>query len=178
MKVKDIVTADQIVQGAKAPKTSLRKKVPFYSLRLKKERSASYVVDSVRGEDDLVAIARSELGHVPHEEMIAVGLDGGNHILGVVRVSQGGLGSTAIVSSDVIRPLITMGARAFVVAHNHPSGDPTPSRNDYVMTDRLKKASECIDLNMLDHIVVAGRGGGFRSIMNRYATGTFVDREG
>jgi DNA repair protein RadC len=175
MKIKDQITADQIIAGAKAKVA--RRKVPIYRIHLKKERDIRLPIAEVKSQDDLVHIAKTELGDLPHEELIAIGLDGRNHIIGVVKVSQGGLGSAAIVSRDVIRPLIAMGASAFVVAHNHPSGDPTPSRHDYVMTDALKKAAACVDFTMLDHIVVGNVRAGkveHREIMNRYETGTFI----
>lgn len=170
VKVKDSITADQIVAGAKGAKH----KLPFFRVKLVKERSRSYPVSSITQQADLVKVARMELADIPHEELIAIGLSGQNVPIGIVRVSQGGLNSTAVVANDIIRPLIAMGASAFVVAHNHPSGDPTPSREDYVMTDRIKKAAECVGLQILDHIVIGGvRGGGHRAILERYATGTF-----
>lgn len=143
------------------------KKLPFYKLRLVKERSMKFAVESIRGVDDLVKVARMEIGSIPHEEIIAIGLSGNGTPLGVVRVSQGGVGGAAVVAADVIRPIIAMGAASFVVAHNHPSGDPTPSRDDIIMTENLQKAAACVNLNMLDHIIIGGRGGGWHSIMRR-----------
>lgn len=165
MKAKDTVTADQIIEGSKKPKGQ---KIQLFKVRLVKDRSIRMPVTSIAHQDDLVRVAKMELADVPHEELIAIGLDNRNHIIGVVKVSQGGLSSTAIISSDVIRPLIAMGASAFVVAHNHPSGDPTPSRHDHELTANLQRAAACVDLAMYDHIVIGGvRGGGHRSIMGR-----------
>lgn len=174
MKVKDTITADQIIEGAKQ-KTPMRK-IPFFQVKLVKGRSVKLPKAYISSQDDLIHVATVELASLPHEEVLAIGLGGRNNIIGVVRVSQGGIGGAAMTAQEVIRPMLAMGANTFVVAHNHPSGDPTPSREDYVLTDHLKKAAECVSLTMLDHIVIGGvRGaGGHSEIMNRYATGTFA----
>lgn len=93
---------------------------------------------------------------LPHEEVIAVGLNGRNEVLGIVRVSQGGAHGAALTPVDVLRPLIAMGAAAFVLAHNHPSGDPTPSADDVAMTRRLMLACDAVGIALLDHVVIAG----------------------
>lgn len=180
MKVKDSVTADQILVGVgvKKPKTPARK-IPFFKIKLVKGRDLKLPQERISSQDDLIRIGKMELANLPHEEVLAIGLDGTNRIIGVSRVSQGGVGGAAMTAKDILRPLLAMGATAFVVAHNHPSGDPTPSREDYVLTDHIKKAAACVDLTMLDHIVIGGiRGsGGYTEIMNRYATGTFAKDE-
>ena len=152
------VTAKEVLAGSK--------KLPFYKLRLVKTRSLRFAVDAIRNVEDLAKVAKMELGNIPHEELIAIGISGAGIPLGVVRVSQGGLHSSAATAQDIIRPIIAMGAGAFVVAHNHPSGDPTPSADDVRMTDALQKAAACVGLHILDHIVIGSRGGGWRSIMH------------
>jgi len=153
--MKDEVTAQEIVAGAKP------KRLQLYKVRLVKERTLKFAVTEVSSAEDLAKIARSELGHLPHEEVIAIGLGGRNNIVGVVKVSQGGLGGAAMMPGEVIRPLVAMGATAFVLAHNHPSGDPTPSRDDLVLTANLKRAAECVGLTFLDHLIIGSvRGGG------------------
>lgn len=156
-KGKRTITAREIVQGAKY-------KIPHYRLRMTKERTKTYPVEKVGGTGDLVKIARMELGDLPHEEIIVIGLNNANIPLGIARVSQGGLGGSAVLATDILRPLITMGATGFVAAHNHPSGDPTPSRQDYVMTEALAKAAKCVGITLFDHIVIAARGGGWERI--------------
>lgn len=97
--------------------------------------------------------------YLPHEELIALGLNGRNEVLGLVRLSQGGAHGTAVTPRDVFRPLITMGAAAFVLAHNHPSGDPTPSAEDIALTRTLLRGCDTIGLVLLDHLVIAGPEG-------------------
>jgi DNA repair protein RadC len=54
--------------------------------------------------------------------------------------------------------VLRRGASAFLVAHNHPSGDPAPSRADRVVTDALRSAAALVGVPMLDHIIIAARG--------------------
>jgi DNA repair protein RadC len=57
---------------------------------------------------------------------------------------------------EVFRPAIADAANCIIVAHNHPSGDPTPSDQDISVTERLEKAADIIGIPVIDHIVVAG----------------------
>lgn len=175
---KKTVTADDILAGVKPPKPAKAPtaKIQLFKVKLVKDRSVRLAIDRISNQADLVRVATMELAALPHEEVLAIGIGGANNIIGVVRVSVGGIQNAAITAQDVLRPLIAMGAGAFVVAHNHPSGDPRASREDYVLTDHLKKAAACVGVDMLDHIVIGGvRGrGGYTAIMNRYATGTFT----
>ena len=152
------VTAAEIVAGATKPQ---KHRLQHFSVRLVKGKSRLYPVTKIGTFADLVKIAQMELAHLPHEEVIAIGLDGKNQPIGVVKVSQGGVATTYLGPADIMRPLIAMGALAFVIAHNHPSGDPTPSQPDIDMTRALAAAAKCVGITLLDHVIVGGvRGGG------------------
>jgi DNA repair protein RadC len=73
-------------------------------------------------------------------------------------VAIGSINSSRLVPRDVLAPALRAGAAALVVAHNHPSGDPAPSRADRVVTEALRSAAALIGIPMLDHIIVAARG--------------------
>jgi DNA repair protein RadC len=162
------ITADDIFEGVK------KQKIQLFKVRLVKERTLKFPVDSIRGAEDLAKIARSEMAHLPHEEIIAIGLSGKNSPLGIVKISQGGISGAAMSPSDVMRPLLAMGASAFVLVHNHPSGDPTPSQDDVHMTRALKRAAECVGLSFLDHLIVGSvRGGSRWSSMREMVAGVF-----
>lgn len=70
------------------------------------------------------------------------------------KVSLGTVDYTPVVARDVFRKAISWGAQSVVVAHNHPSGDPTPSLEDIEVTKKLITASELVDVVLLDHIVL------------------------
>lgn len=72
-------------------------------------------------------------------------------------VSVGVLTASLVHPREVLRPVIARSAAAFVVAHNHPSGDPAPSREDDAVTERLRKAGELLGTTLLDHVIVGDR---------------------
>lgn len=85
------------------------------------------------------------------------------------RVSLGTVDYTPVVARDVFRKAISWGAQAVVVAHNHPSGDPTPSADDLEVTKMLVAASKLVDVVLLDHLVLgapnSAGGLGYSSII-------------
>jgi DNA repair protein RadC len=74
------------------------------------------------------------------------------------RITVGTLDASLVHPREVFRPAIKDAASSIVLAHNHPSGDATPSREDYAVTDRLQQVGETLGITVVDHIVMA-RGG-------------------
>ena len=74
--------------------------------------------------------------------------------LGLFTVSVGSVDSAPVHPREALLPCLLTAATAFVVAHNHPSGDPTPSISDRGVTDRLKQAGQLVGIEMLDHLVI------------------------
>jgi DNA repair protein RadC len=68
---------------------------------------------------------------------------------------MGGLAETHAHPREILRPVILAGAYGFAVIHNHPSGDPSPSRADEMMTRRLVDASAIMQVRMIDHVIAA-----------------------
>ncbi len=108
--------------------------------------------------EEVVDWARPRLGALEHEEVWLLSLDGANGLIRSRRVAQGGLHGCALLPRDVLRPALRDAASAFILVHNHPSGDPTPSPDDVDMTRQLAQAARLVGTPLLDHIVVA-RGG-------------------
>jgi len=77
-----------------------------------------------------------------------------NHVLAVELVSVGSLAASIVHPREVFKPAIVDSAAAIVVAHNHPSNDPTPSPEDIEFTRRLAKAGELLGIRVLDHVIV------------------------
>ncbi len=91
----------------------------------------------------------------PHvEELLALLLDGRLTLLGEVRVARGGRGALAIVPADVLRPAVQAGAAGILLAHNHPSGDPSPSKADVATTRQIQAAAQLLGVQLVDHLVI------------------------
>jgi len=92
------------------------------------------------------------------EEFHVVCLDTKNQVLGSHRISVGILDRSLVHPREVFRPAIRDAAKAVLLVHNHPSGDPTPSDDDLALTSRLEEAGKTLGIGVLDHIVVARNG--------------------
>lgn len=88
------------------------------------------------------------------EEFLIAILDTQLFIRRVVRITRGTLDASLVHPREVFRPAIAECASAILLIHNHPSGDPTPSRQDREITDRLKQVGQIVGINVLDHIIV------------------------
>lgn len=111
------------------------------------------VVDSTAAIADLVAPV---LARERREKVVVVVADAANRVLRVVPVAIGGLDSSPLPVREVLYAVLRHDGRAFALAHNHPSGDPTPSAQDREATDAVCRAADAVGLRFLDHVVVAG----------------------
>ena len=113
---------------------------------------------------DLAELISNLVKGEPQESFITVALDARRNVLAVVRVSMGTLTQSLAHPREVFRVAFLANAAAVVVAHTHPSGDPTPSPEDHACTRRLREAAEVVGVPLLDHIIVGTAGeGGFHS---------------
>jgi DNA repair protein RadC len=96
----------------------------------------------------------------PQESFISVALDARRNVLAVVRVSMGTLTQSMAHPREVFRVAFLANAAAVIVAHTHPSGDPSPSPDDHACTRRLREAAEIVGVPLLDHIIVGTDGSG------------------
>lgn len=104
---------------------------------------------------DVAAWAAPRLVALAHEELWMLGLDGRGRLRAARCIARGGLHGAAIRAADPLRAALRVGASAFLLVHNHPSGDPTPSEADVTLTARVATAAEAVGLALLDHVVVA-----------------------
>jgi DNA repair protein RadC len=92
------------------------------------------------------------------EQVWVLLLDARHRPISVETVAVGSVNSSRLTPRDVFAPALRAGSSGLVVAHNHPSGDPSPSRADRLVTEALRSAATLIGVPMLDHIIVAARG--------------------
>jgi DNA repair protein RadC len=102
--------------------------------------------------------ARPRLANLDHEELWLLAVDGQNALRAARRIGLGGLHGLSVATRDPLRCALREAASAFVLVHNHPSGDPTPSREDVAFTRALEDAAALVGTPLLDHVIVA-RGG-------------------
>lgn len=116
---------------------------------------------------DAAAVARvyeQRLGGLLHEVVVAIALDARHHFLAEIEVAGGDERSIAISPSHLLRPLIRAGARAFILVHNHPSGNPKPSTEDILMTRAAAAGGAVVGVPLVDHLIVGAKGGGYVSM--------------
>jgi DNA repair protein RadC len=114
--------------------------------------------DAIRGPADVHRHFHARLRDAPHERFLVLLLDGRHRVLREATASQGTLTASLVHPREVFRPALREGAAAVILVHNHPSGDPTPSREDREVTERLVQVGEILGVPVLDHVIVAERG--------------------
>ncbi len=122
------------------------------------ERRRLVVGTAMRGPVDIFRHFQPELRDLRQERFVVVLLDARHRVMRTEVVSQGTLTASLVHPREVFRPALRDAAAALVLVHNHPSGDPTPSREDREVTIRLSRAGEILGVRVLDHVVLAERG--------------------
>ncbi len=95
-----------------------------------------------------------QLRHLTQEQVVVAVVDTRLRHIGTTVVSIGTVNESTAHPREILRPVITRGAHGFVLIHNHPSGDPSPSRADEVVTRRLVEASSLMQVCFLDHVII------------------------
>src|SRR5204863_4197603 len=105
--------------------------------------------------DDAFRLLQFGMAALEQEEMWVLILDTRNRLLGRPRsIYRGSLNSTSLRVGELYREAVRENAASIVVAHNHPSGDPTPSPDDVKVTREIAAAGKLLDIELLDHIVI------------------------
>ncbi|MBI2435365.1 MAG: DNA repair protein RadC [Candidatus Hydrogenedentes bacterium] len=107
----------------------------------------------IRSSADVAELLMVQFKENEVEKFKALLLDTKNNVVKIIDISQGGLDGTPAAPRDVFRQAVREGVANVIVAHNHPSGDPEPSRADIELTRRLKDAAALIGIDLLDHVV-------------------------
>ena len=108
--------------------------------------------------DKVVGYCRAAMGFQMHEEFRILFLDKRNRLLADEVQGRGTVDHTPVYVREVVKRALELSASAIILVHNHPSGDPTPSRSDIEMTKEIMAAAEPLDIGVHDHLIV-GRDG-------------------
>jgi DNA repair protein RadC len=117
-------------------------KVPAASLR------------KISTANDAAHIFKALSDRLPVEAFYALHLDNKNRPIGIHELAKGAGNAVSVSPRDTFGPPLVTGAIGIIISHNHPSGDPTPSQDDRILTDRMKQAGKLLGIPVLDHIVV------------------------
>ena len=116
------------------------------------------IAEAIRTPSDVARFIRGVVGNDAREHFVVLMLDGRHRPIAYQVVSIGTATASLVHPREVFQAAVGMGAVAIIVAHNHPSGDPSPSREDRDVTHRLIRAGEVLGIRLLDSVVVTESG--------------------
>jgi DNA repair protein RadC len=109
---------------------------------------------SIQSPEEVAELLRYDIGGREQEHLVVVLLDTRNRLIRTVEVYVGSLNSSLVRIGEVFREAVRANAAAVIVAHNHPSGDPSPSPEDVAVTRALVEAGRLLDIEVLDHLII------------------------
>lgn len=108
---------------------------------------------------DAASLVLPFIGNLDHEELWVILMDTRNRVKTLVALYRGSVNTSQVRVAEVFKQAITENALAIILAHNHPSGDTTPSPDDVCLTKSIIQAGQLLDILLLDHIIVSGISG-------------------
>lgn len=109
---------------------------------------------SIHSPEDAAQILMPLLAHREQEYLVVMLLDTRNRLLDVIEIYHGSLNSSMVRVGELFKPALQRNAAAILIAHNHPSTDPTPSPDDVTVTRVIVQAGKLLDVSVIDHLVI------------------------
>ncbi|MCK5169727.1 MAG: DNA repair protein RadC, partial [Bacteroidales bacterium] len=127
------------------------------ALELGRRRKTSEIIikKKITQSKDIFELFQPIIGDLPHEEFWILLLNRSNRIIEKIKISQGGISGTVIDVKIILKHAVEKLASSIILCHNHPSGNKKPSSADDTITGKLKSGAELLDIQVLDHIIVA-----------------------
>ena len=155
--IADLMTAPRAIDGIGGKRAEKVYAVQEIARRLMMRSDRKR--DVISGPESAVDVAYKSTGYYETRERFKViVLDTKNHVLGIEEISVGTLDASLVHPREVFQAVLKYPVSSFIIFHNHPSGDPSPSREDIAMTERLNKAAKIMNISMLDHIILGTSG--------------------
>lgn len=137
--------------------TPQRRRIAVAAVELYRRREGKgKLTERIRSSVSIHRIMQPYLAHLEVEEFWVLPLSNSCRLIRPVRVSVGGIDQTLADVRTVMRKLLEVGATCFAVAHNHPSGDIRPSREDNRLTEALQEAGVLMNIKLIDHVIIGG----------------------
>lgn len=123
-----------------------------------KEENIEYDFNRIRNAKDVIEFMNSieQMNLLAEETTFLICLNTKNEIVAYSEIAKGGIDQCPIDIKTIFKTVLSSNANKFILIHNHPSGDSTPSQADKNITKRIKQASDIMNIEFLDHIVIAG----------------------
>lgn len=144
-------------------KNNHAKCVNIVSLKMIKESSVMYSNRKISTPGEAVDLLRYLLEECDREKMLVCCLNTKNEPTNISVVSVGSLNSSIVHPREVFKTAIVSNSASIIIAHNHPSGNAQPSKEDINITERIKNAGKIIGIEMIDHIII-GEGNNYKSL--------------
>ena len=131
-----------------------------YNLELVAENDEDYNSIQIKNKQVSSPIIVNEINRIckldttAEEYVILRCLDSKNYINSIFEISHGGIASANLDISNILKRALLSNSPKIILCHNHPSGDVSPSKKDYILTDQLYDASETVGIKLLDHIII------------------------
>lgn len=109
---------------------------------------------TINSPESAASLLMDEMRFLDREHFKVVLLNTKNNVIGINTVSVGSLSASVVHPRELFKQAILKSAAALILAHNHPSGDPTPSREDLEVTKRLVEAGDLLGIQVLDHLII------------------------
>lgn len=129
-----------------------------YDVRLVREHSGLYDLDKkITSSGEAADICRQlyDMDALSYEKMVMLTLNTQHQVVGCFEIARGTVDESAIYPREIATRALLTNARAVIIAHNHPSGTPSPSRADLDVTKKVEKILTMLGIKLLDHIIVA-----------------------
>lgn len=108
----------------------------------------------IQGSKDVFTLMHPIIGELPHEEFWVLYVNNSNTIITKHQISKGGLTATLVDIRILLKKALEAMSVAMIICHNHPSGKVHPSKADLVLTKKISKAAQILDIKLLDHIII------------------------
>lgn len=119
----------------------------------------------IKSGKDVANLLMPEMRYEKRENAKVILLNSKNIVQKIINISLGGANFACLEPKDVLSEAIKIGAPKIILVHNHPSGDSTPSKSDFALTERLYESAQIIGIDLLDHIVIGD--GTYESILRK-----------
>ena len=132
----------------------LFEKSTHYFVRTQLVREKEMPHANISCSTDAASYVREQIGDFDREVILAIAMDAHHNVNATSMVHIGTANESVADTSDILRVALYSSSRNLIIAHNHPSGDPSPSAEDKALTRRLKEAAALLNINLLDHVII------------------------